>query len=108
VSACGRGLWVLKMISWSRGWFAGFVAPSRCHGVVGILDVGLDACETIQSMNATLYGTGLDRHSHIDALAQYSRYVLFELAIYSTQILSGVGGPSQVGRMQARALKHAH
>jgi hypothetical protein len=79
----------------------------RCYNVVGIIDVGLDACEVLEYLKTkTSYGNALNRYYQLDALALYSRYALFELAIYNAQILSGVGGASVLWVMQSRALAH--
>jgi hypothetical protein len=79
----------------------------RCYNVRGIVDVGVDACETLEYMNGRVdYGNAMDRYAQVDALALYSRYVLFEIAILNTQILSGVGGGLALEIMRVRASTH--
>jgi hypothetical protein len=75
----------------------------RCYNVLGIVDVGVDACKTLEFMNATIdYGGAMRRYYQVDALALYSRYALLEIAIYNTQILSGVGKALPLRSMQLR------
>jgi hypothetical protein len=76
----------------------------RCYGVYTIRDVGVSACETRKILNAaSLYGEQLDEYTQLDAIDLYLRFILLQLILYNTQILSGIGGYLVVSEMQRTA-----